>query len=47
MARRNGGVLLLLGLVIGWWVAEKGWHRHVFYLAVIIGLVSVIAQIVL
>lgn len=31
---RNFGVLLL-GLVIGWYVAEKGWHRHLMYLAVI------------
>jgi len=33
-------IALLLGLVIGWYVAEKGWHRHLFYLAVIVGLIA-------
>jgi hypothetical protein len=28
----RGGVLLLLGLLLGWYLAEKGWHRHLMYL---------------
>lgn len=40
-SKRNGA-LLLLGLVIGWYVAEKGWHRHLFYVTVIAALVLAI-----
>lgn len=35
MAKERNGILLLLGLLIGWYIAEKGWHRHLVYLALI------------
>jgi len=41
MARPNGKLaILLIGLVFGWYVAEKGWHRHLAYLAVICVLIA-------
>ena len=41
--RNSRGVLLLLGLVIGWYVSEKGWHRHVAYLVAIGILLALLA----
>ena len=32
--------MLMIGLMLGWYVAEKGWHRHLFYLVVVFALIG-------
>jgi hypothetical protein len=39
-ARSKAGAALLVGLVLGWFIAEKGWHRHLGYLVLIIALIA-------
>ena len=44
MLKRDSKIALVaLGLLLGWFVAEKGWHRHAMYLVVILFLCGVIA----
>lgn len=46
MPRRDSKIALLaLGLLFGWFIAEKGWHRHFGYLVVILALVAVIVRL--
>lgn len=30
--RDRGLALFCLGLLVGWYAVEKGWHRHLLYL---------------
>lgn len=36
--------LLAVGLLIGWFVADKGWHRHLSYLAAIALLMALLLR---
>lgn len=43
-ARSKTGAALLVGLVLGWFIAEKGWHRHVGYLVLIAALLALMGS---
>ena len=34
-------IALLIGLCLGWFVADKGWHRHLIYWTLIAFLIAV------